>query len=63
MCVCAIGGYCIVMPTASTIRFTPSTYSVNESDRKVNCTLHHSNPSSIEINLTVISRSITASGE
>ena len=43
--------------------FTPSTYSVNEDDGKVDITLHNSNPSSIDIELTVKSNGITADGE
>ena len=43
--------------------FTQSLYSVNESNGKVDITLHHSNPSSIDITLIVNSNSVTASGE
>ena len=41
--------------SVSTIRFNQSTYSVNEHDAKVNVTLYHSNPSSIDIMLRVSS--------
>ena len=42
--------YCSV----STVRFNQSRYRVNESDGKVNITLYHSNPSSIDIKYLII---------
>jgi len=49
--------------SVSTIKFTPSVHNVNEDDGKVDITLHHSNPSSIDITLIVNTNSVTASGE
>ena len=43
----------IVVFPVSTVRFNQSRYIVNESDGKVNITLYHSNPSSIDIVLKV----------
>jgi len=40
---------------ASTVRFNQSIYNVNESDGKIDVTLYHSNPSSVDITLRVIS--------
>ena len=45
------------------MNFIQSTYSVNENDGEVDITLHHSNPSSIDITLIVNSNSVTATGE
>ena len=45
------------------MRFNQSRYSVNESDGKVDVTLYHSNPSSIDITLKVNSRSISTDGK
>ena len=53
----------IYSPSVSTVRFTQSTYSVNEDDGKVDITLQHSNPSSIDITLRMNSSSVTANGE
>ena len=44
---------CIYSSSVSAVRFNQSTYSVNESDGKVDITLYHSNPSSIDITLKV----------
>ena len=49
--------------SVSTLRFNHSTYSVNESDGKVNITLYHSNPSSIDIVLRVNSSDVSADGK
>ena len=43
----------------STVRFNQSGYSINESDGKVNITLYHSNPSSIDIVLKVNSSHVS----
>ena len=40
---------------ASTVRFNQSIYNVNESDGKIDVTLYHSNPSSVDITLRVSS--------
>ena len=55
--------YLLCYPIASTITFNQSSYNVNESDSTVDITLHHSNPSSINITLIVNTNSVTASGE
>ena len=47
----------------STVRFNQSTYSVNESDGKVNVTLYHSNPSSVDITLRVNSSDVSTDGK
>ena len=45
------------------IRFIQSTYNVNENDGKVDVTLYHSNPSSIDIMLRVSSSDISTDGK
>ena len=66
-CLCVINGHhCLSVSAillASTITFNQSTYSVNESDGKIDITLHHNNPSSIDIMLMVNSNNVTTSGE
>ena len=42
------------------MRFNHSTYNVNENDGKVDVTLYHSNPSSIDIMLRVSSSDVSA---
>ena len=49
--------------SVSTVRFNQSSYSVNESDGKVNITLYHSNPSSIDIKLIIYSMDVSADGK
>ena len=44
------------------MRFNQSRYSVNESNGKVNVTLYHSNPSSIDIVLKVNTKDVSADG-
>ena len=45
------------------MQFNLSTYNVNESDGKVDVTLYHSNPSSIDIVLTVNSMDVSTGGK
>jgi len=45
----------------STVRFNQSIYKVNENDGKVYVTLYHSNPSSVDIMLTINSNNISTS--
>ena len=45
------------------MQFNHSAYNVNESDGKVDVTLYHSNPSSIDIVLIVNSMDISSSGK
>lgn len=44
------------------MRFNQSTYTVNENDGKVDITLYHSNPSSIDITLKVNSSDVSTNG-
>ena len=45
---------CEIYCSVSTVKFNQSRYSINESDGKVNITLYHSNPSSIDIKYLII---------
>ena len=45
------------------MKFNQSRYSVNESDKKVNVTLYHSNPSSIDINFIINGKNVSAYGK
>ena len=45
------------------MRFNQSAYMVNESVGKVNVTLYHSNPSSIDIKLIINSEDVSADGK